>query len=137
MGRGDHALFRRELRGHPGRSRACGASARPRSISPGSRPAASTRYWERDLSAWDIAAGVLLVREAGGFVTDLPTSERDHARPGDIIAGNETMHRELLAPAAQGLSHLTPLGKPQDARVIAASMCHHCGRFIAGAAAPS
>ena len=28
-------------------------------------------YWERNLSPWDIAAGLILVREAGGFVTDL------------------------------------------------------------------
>ena len=53
------------------RSPACAASARPRSISPGSRPAAFDAYWERNLSPWDIAAGIILVREAGGFVTDL------------------------------------------------------------------
>ena len=52
-------------------------------------------YWERDLSPWDIAAGVLLVREAGGFVTDLEGKDAMFAT-GDIIAGNETMHREVL-----------------------------------------
>ena len=52
-------------------------------------------YWERGLSPWDIAAGVLLVREAGGFVTDLDDGERT-MEAGDIIAGNETMHRQLL-----------------------------------------
>ena len=52
-------------------------------------------YWERGLAAWDIAAGVLLVREAGGFVTDLNDQERT-IEAGDIIAGNEFMHRELL-----------------------------------------
>ena len=52
-------------------------------------------YWERGLAAWDIAAGVLLVREAGGYVTDLAGKERT-MEAGDIIAGNETMHRELL-----------------------------------------
>jgi myo-inositol-1(or 4)-monophosphatase len=52
-------------------------------------------YWERGLSPWDFAAGVLLVREAGGFVTDLADRERT-MEAGDIIAGNEFMHRELL-----------------------------------------
>ena len=52
-------------------------------------------YWERGLSAWEFAAGVLLVREAGGFVTDLNDQERT-IEAGDVIAGNEFMHRELL-----------------------------------------
>jgi myo-inositol-1(or 4)-monophosphatase len=52
-------------------------------------------YWERGLSPWDMAAGILLVREAGGFVTDLDGSDAMLTK-GDIIAGNETMHRDLL-----------------------------------------
>jgi len=52
-------------------------------------------YWERDLSPWDFAAGVILVREAGGYVTDLEDKERTMAA-GDIIAGNSTLHREVL-----------------------------------------
>jgi len=53
-------------------------------------------YWERDLSPWDMAAGVIMVREAGGFVTDLDGGEAMFAK-GHIIAGNETMHRQLQA----------------------------------------
>ena len=53
-------------------------------------------YWERNLSPWDMAAGILLVREAGGFVTDLEGKDAMFAT-GDILAGNETMHREVLA----------------------------------------
>jgi myo-inositol-1(or 4)-monophosphatase len=53
-------------------------------------------YWERNLSPWDMAAGLLMVREAGGFVTDLNGNDAMFAT-GDIIAGNETMHREVLA----------------------------------------
>ena len=34
-------------------------------------------YWERNLSPWDMAAGILMVREAGGFVTDLDGARRD------------------------------------------------------------
>jgi myo-inositol-1(or 4)-monophosphatase len=52
-------------------------------------------YWERHLAAWDIAAGILLVREAGGFVTDLQDQDAMLAT-GDIIAGNEVIHRDLL-----------------------------------------
>jgi myo-inositol-1(or 4)-monophosphatase len=52
-------------------------------------------YWERDLSPWDMAAGVILVREAGGFVSDLDGGDEIFAK-GHIAAGNEVMHRELL-----------------------------------------
>ena len=51
-------------------------------------------YWERDLSPWDMAAGVIVVREAGGFVTDIDGGEAMFAQ-GHIVAGNEAMHREL------------------------------------------
>jgi len=53
-------------------------------------------YWERNLSPWDIAAGVILVREAGGFVTDADGTDAMMTN-GHIVAGNETMQRELLA----------------------------------------
>src|SRR5262249_62062407 len=52
-------------------------------------------YWERDLSPWDLAAGSLLVREAGGFVSDVDGSDAI-LQKGNVVAGNETMHRELL-----------------------------------------
>ena len=53
-------------------------------------------YWERQLSPWDIAGGLILVREAGGFVTDLDAGDTPWIS-GDVIAGNEAMHRELRA----------------------------------------
>ena len=52
-------------------------------------------YWERNISPWDVAAGTVLVREAGGFVTDLDGDEAPHLT-GDVVAGNETIHRELM-----------------------------------------
>jgi myo-inositol-1(or 4)-monophosphatase len=52
-------------------------------------------YWERNLSPWDFAAGQILVREAGGYVTDLDGREMSPATV-DVLAGNETIHRELL-----------------------------------------
>jgi myo-inositol-1(or 4)-monophosphatase len=52
-------------------------------------------YWERNLSPWDMAAGIALVREAGGFTTDLDGRD-DMLKTGGILAGNEDIHRELL-----------------------------------------
>jgi myo-inositol-1(or 4)-monophosphatase len=52
-------------------------------------------YWERNLSPWDIAAGLILVREAGGFATDLAGGESPHWS-GDVIAGNDAIHRDLM-----------------------------------------
>ncbi len=53
-------------------------------------------YWERGLASWDMAAGILLVREAGGYVTDLQGKDA-MLTSGDIIAGNEIIHRDLLS----------------------------------------
>jgi myo-inositol-1(or 4)-monophosphatase len=52
-------------------------------------------FWERRLKPWDIAAGLLLVREAGGVVSDLDGRDR-MLETGHIIAANETIHRQLL-----------------------------------------
>jgi myo-inositol-1(or 4)-monophosphatase len=52
-------------------------------------------YWEIGLSPWDIAAGILLVREAGGFVSDMDGGQ-DMLDGGSIITGNEVIHRALL-----------------------------------------
>ncbi|HUI14237.1 MAG TPA: inositol monophosphatase family protein [Xanthobacteraceae bacterium] len=52
-------------------------------------------YWERNLAPWDLAAGALLVREAGGFVSDCD-GKGDILKSGDVVAGNDFMHRELL-----------------------------------------
>jgi myo-inositol-1(or 4)-monophosphatase len=52
-------------------------------------------FWEQYLSAWDIAAGILLVREAGGRVTDL--SGRDlGVEHSELVAGNPAIHAWLL-----------------------------------------
>jgi myo-inositol-1(or 4)-monophosphatase len=52
-------------------------------------------YWERGLSPWDMAAGIALVREAGGFASDLDGRD-DMLKTGGIVAGSEEIHRELL-----------------------------------------
>ena len=52
-------------------------------------------FWELMLAPWDMAAGALLVREAGGVVTDLAGDESRVAH-GPLVCGNPSMHRWLL-----------------------------------------
>lgn len=58
-------------------------------------------YWERGISAWDMAAGIVLVREAGGYVSDADGG-RDMLSTGSIVAGNEAIQRDLLKLIARG-----------------------------------
>lgn len=51
-------------------------------------------FWELGLAPWDIAAGVVLVREAGGIVTTIEGSD-DVLGASSIVAGNPTLHRWL------------------------------------------
>lgn len=52
-------------------------------------------FWELRLEAWDIAAGALIVREAGGVITDLEGG-REVVRRTGIVAGNPAVHSVLL-----------------------------------------
>jgi myo-inositol-1(or 4)-monophosphatase len=52
-------------------------------------------FWELSLAPWDVAAGVVLVREAGGRVSRLDGSE-DVLGHGPIVAGNPALHRWLI-----------------------------------------
>ncbi|GGK44459.1 inositol monophosphatase family protein [Salinarimonas ramus] len=52
-------------------------------------------YWERNVQTYDIAAGLILVREAGGFVADADGGEQ-MMQKGSVVAGNEVVQRELL-----------------------------------------
>jgi myo-inositol-1(or 4)-monophosphatase len=65
-------------------------------------------FWEAGLKAWDVAAGGLIVREAGGIVSDFWGTE-DYIKNGHIICGNEFVYGFLLgevgkflAPAIKG-----------------------------------
>jgi myo-inositol-1(or 4)-monophosphatase len=94
-GRGDLALARDEIaaaqRAFAGLRRYGAAALDLAWIAAGRLDA----YWERDLSPWDLAAGSILVREAGGFISDLDGGDAILTK-GNVVAGNETMHRELL-----------------------------------------
>ena len=52
-------------------------------------------FWELGLSPWDIAAGHLLVKEAGGYISDFGGGN-NHIWIGDVIAGNPSIHTFLL-----------------------------------------
>jgi len=52
-------------------------------------------FWECSLSAWDIAAGALIIREAGGIVTDFE-GEEGFLGSGDIVASPAELHASLL-----------------------------------------
>jgi myo-inositol-1(or 4)-monophosphatase len=95
MGRGDLGLFRRELALIQDRVvglRRFGAAALDLAWLAAGR---FDVFWERDLSPWDMAAGIIMVREAGGFATDLDGGESLFLKK-QIIAGNEFLHKELL-----------------------------------------
>ena len=96
IGRGDLELFRREfstVQAQVAGLRRFGAAALDLAYIAAGRFDA---YWERDLSPWDLAAGILLVREAGGFASD--TNGKDNIlSTGSVIAGNDAMHRGLLS----------------------------------------
>ncbi len=94
-GRGDIALGRREtaaLQEEVAGLRRFGAAALDLAYVAAGRFDA---YWERNISPWDMAGGSILVREAGGFISDLDGGE-DMFTKGHIVAGNETLQREVL-----------------------------------------
>jgi myo-inositol-1(or 4)-monophosphatase len=94
-GRPGHPVFLRELEAVMGSSagvRRCGAAALDLAWTAAGR---FDGFWERNLRAWDIAAGIVVLREAGGYVSD--TDGKDlMLKSGNIVAGNEAIHRKLL-----------------------------------------
>jgi len=83
--------------------------ARRRSTSLTSRLGRYDGFWEFGLSPWDIAAGLLLIREAGGYVSDL-TGGHDMLASGDIIAANDHLHLPLAALIKDAMRRPCPPG---------------------------
>lgn len=52
-------------------------------------------FWEQGLQPWDIAAGALLIKEAGGKITELYDPQADVVDNGNVLAGNQKIHAEL------------------------------------------
>jgi len=57
-------------------------------------------FWELGLSRWDIAAGALLVREAGGIIGDIHGGD-DYLASGDVIAANPKVYHAMMAQVIQ------------------------------------
>jgi myo-inositol-1(or 4)-monophosphatase len=85
------AELARVMRGSAGVRRAGAAALDLASVAAGRFEA----FWETVLSPWDIAAGIVLVREAGGVVTDLTGAPCPVTRTG-VIAGSPAIHAWLL-----------------------------------------
>ncbi len=103
IGRGDHRAYLKEqqlVMNETAGIRRCGAAAIDLAWVAAGR---FDGFWESDLHPWDMAAGIVLIREAGGFVTDLSGRDR-MLETGGISAGNETIHRKLLDVLAKAKS---------------------------------
>lgn len=101
LGRGDHELFQTEITKVQAKAagiRRFGAASLDLAFVAAGRCDA---YWERELSPWDIAAGILLVREAGGRVEDIDGGPEAH-KTGNILAANDALftllQKELKLP---------------------------------------
>jgi myo-inositol-1(or 4)-monophosphatase len=70
-------------------------------------------YWELGLKPWDLFAGLLIVREAGGFVTD--PAGGDPRASGDVVAANPALHAALREVVAGGLG-ADAAPRPQSAQ---------------------
>jgi myo-inositol-1(or 4)-monophosphatase len=99
-GRGDHARFLTQCKAlmeQVGGLRRTGSAAIDLAWVAAGR---FDGYVEHQLQPWDMAAGTLLVREAGGFVTDA-TGGQQMFQTGSIVAGNQAVHKSLLAAVAE------------------------------------
>jgi myo-inositol-1(or 4)-monophosphatase len=72
-------------------------------------------FWEMGLSPWDLAAGSLLITEAGGYVGDLEGNE-GYMESGNVVAGNPKLFVEILKLLAP---HLTPALKTRRKQAAA------------------
>jgi myo-inositol-1(or 4)-monophosphatase len=103
IGRGDHNLARLEMtqiQNKVAGLRRFGAASLDMAFVAAGR---LDGYWERNLSPWDMAAGQIMIREAGGTVSGIEGGD-DPLKTGHVICGNEYVHRELV-------NILKPLGK--------------------------
>jgi myo-inositol-1(or 4)-monophosphatase len=103
IGRGDHNLSRVEMTAIQNKVaglRRFGAASLDMAFVAAGR---LDGYWERNLQPWDMAAGQIMVREAGGTVSGFDGND-DPLKTGQVICGNEFVHAELV-------KILKPLGK--------------------------
>lgn len=94
LGRGDHAVFHAEIERVQAKAagiRRFGAASLDLAWVAAGRV---DGYWERWLQPWDIAAGILMVREAGGRVEDVDGGP-DALVTGNILAANDDLFMQL------------------------------------------
>ena len=53
-------------------------------------------FWQRNLNYWDIAAGIILVKEAGGFVTDFSGENDKYIENKTILVTNSKINQEMI-----------------------------------------
>ncbi len=53
-------------------------------------------FFERNLKPWDYSAGIIILREAGGMVTDMEGNEPSYQIPSDIVATNGKIHEKIM-----------------------------------------
>jgi Archaeal fructose-1,6-bisphosphatase and related enzymes of inositol monophosphatase family len=100
VNRGDHRQFLRELATImpiSGGMRRFGSAALDMAYVACGR---SDAYWERNINSWDMAAGIILIREAGGFVSDADGGDNPF-KSRSVACGNEYLHRELVKLLAE------------------------------------
>ena len=100
LGHGDHPRYLRQMgtvMSEVAGIRRCGAASIDLAWVASGR---LDGFWEQPLNPWDIAAGILMIREAGGFVTDTDGGDRMF-ETGGIVAGNENVQRRLLSLVAK------------------------------------
>ena len=94
LGAKDHALFLKQA------EKVMGATAGIRRFGAASLDLAYTAagrvdgFWENGLQAWDMAAGIVMVREAGGFVSEIDGG-KNMLENGNVLAVNSLLHRSL------------------------------------------
>ena len=64
-------------------------------------------FFEIGLKPWDLAAGLLLIQEAGGVVTDF-TNDHEYFKSGNVVCANPNMHRVLLEKIAPHVNKVNP-----------------------------
>ena len=52
-------------------------------------------FWQRNLNYWDIAAGIILVKEAGGFITDFSGNDK-YIKNKTILAANSKINEAMI-----------------------------------------
>jgi myo-inositol-1(or 4)-monophosphatase len=95
IGRGNHELSRAEMTDLQNRVaglRRFGAASLDMAFVAAGR---LDGYWERNLQPWDMAAGQIIVREAGGIVSGI-AGDDDPLKTGNVVCGNEFVHAELV-----------------------------------------